>query len=161
MTFQYALARPPQGGVVPGLVVAATNGGTNNITANPTPLGGGPPTVQYYCDFDQATNQASFQISSDTCSGQTLGASGSPNDSCTLQITFVPQPDSYLNFSDSNTQGGLDYFLELNTQQCDLNDSPPQPPPGPSNPCEVDSGRFPVELTANPQARSECRLRPA
>jgi len=159
MTFQYTLSRPPQNGVVPGLVVVATNGGTNTITPNTSPLGGGPPTVMYYCDFDLATNQASFQISSDTCSGQTLGAAGSSNNSCAFEITFSPQPDSYLNFPNANTQGGLDYFLELNTLECDLNNSPPQPPPGAANPCELDSGRFPVELTANPQ--SSLRMAPA
>lgn len=145
MRLQYTLPRPPVNGVIPGLVVVATNGGTNNITADQ-----GPPTVLYFCDFDQATSLSSFQIATDSCSGQTLGASGSANDSCSVQIVFAPQPDSYSKFPDSNTKGGLDYFLQLNTLQCDLNDSPPQPPPSPSNPCEIDSGRFPVELTANP-----------
>jgi hypothetical protein len=50
-----------------------------------------------------------------------------------VQITFVPQPSTSL-------ASGLDYFLELNSQQCNS---------ATTTDCEIDSGRFPVELTAN------------
>jgi len=158
---QFVLPRPPQSGatLLPGLVVVATNGSNGNFPGITPDTSVTPPSLQFFCDFDKATGLGSFQISSDSCSGTLLGPAGSQSDSCALTITFSPQPDSYLNFPNPNTQGGLDYFLELNTVQCDLNDSPPLPPPGPSNPCEVDSGRFPVELTANPP--SPLRMSPA
>jgi len=151
----YYLPRPPQSGVVPGLVVVATNGANINVTPVQQPPSGGPPTAGYYCDFDPTTGQSSFQIVADSCSGAILGPSGSqaPSDTCSLTIMFAPQPDSYLNFPDNATNSGLDFFLELNTSWCgDATDSP-QPD------CEVDSGRFPVELTANPQGA--LRMAPA
>jgi hypothetical protein len=86
-------------------------------------------TINYSCDSDLTSKQPNFQISGDDCSGTLL----LPQSSCTLQITFVPQPSTSL-------VSGLDYFLELNTQQCNNFTT--------SN-CEIDSGRFPVELTAN------------
>jgi hypothetical protein len=70
-----------------------------------------------------------FQISNDNCSGTLLR----PQTSCTLQISFSPQPSTAL-------ASGLDYFLQLNTQQCNS---------ATTQDCEIDSGRFPVELTAN------------
>jgi hypothetical protein len=70
-----------------------------------------------------------FQISADDCSGTLLA----PQASCSLQITFAPQPSTPLS-------PALDYFLELNTVLCTGATT--------SN-CEIDSGRFPVELTAN------------
>jgi hypothetical protein len=45
---------------------------------------------------------------------------------------------------------GLDYFLELNTFQCAN---------GVTSDCEIDSGRFPVELKANPP--SPLRMTPS
>jgi hypothetical protein len=54
--------------------------------------------------------------------------------SCSLQIAYVPQPNT-------NIGNGLDYFLELNTVQCSGSMT--------TN-CELDSGRFPVELRSNP-----------
>jgi hypothetical protein len=82
--------------------------------------------VEYYCDIPNSSGGlASFQISSDMCSGTTLA----PQQTCSLQITYAPQPD-YAPFLD--LQKGLDYFLELNTVG------------------EIDTGRFPVELRANP-----------
>lgn len=93
-------------------------------------------TIQYDCDSDPGTSQPNFQISSDTCSGATLDLQAS----CSLQIAYVPQPKTDVN-------GGLDYFLELNTEQCWSNGVPTLP--SPTNPCEIDSGRFPVELKAN------------
>ena len=111
------LVRPPSPGVIPGLQVD-----TNNIVPN-------VPTINYNCDSDLTTKTPNFQISGDNCSGTLLA----PQASCTLQITFVLQPSTSL-------ASGLDYFLQLNTQQCNSTTK---------NDCEVDSGRFPVELTAN------------
>ncbi len=94
-----------------------------------------PPTITYNCDSDPGTSQPNFQISSDTCTGATLA----PQEGCSLQITYVPQANTVI------PSGGLDFFLELNTLQC----WPAGTTPSESNPCEIDSGRFPVELKAN------------
>lgn len=92
-------------------------------------------TILYNCDFDPTTMAPNFQISSDTCSGTLL----EPQQACNLAITFVPQtPETYAS--------ALDYFLELNTVQCT---DPVNDPPSSANPCELDGGRFPVELRAN------------
>jgi len=85
--------------------------------------------ITYNCDSDLTSSLPNFQISSDDCSGTLLA----PQVSCSLQITFAPQPSTPLS-------PALDYFLELNTLQCIGATT--------SN-CEIDSGRFPVELTAN------------
>jgi len=92
-------------------------------------------TIDYSCDFDIGTNQSNFQISADTCSGTVL----EPQAACSLEIAFVPQ-------SLATYFSALDYFLELNTVQCT---DPVNDPPSQSNPCEIDGGRFPVELRAN------------
>jgi hypothetical protein len=92
-------------------------------------------TIGYSCDFDANTFLPNFQISSDTCTGTLL----LPQATCGLSITFVPQ-------SVASYSGALDYFLELNTLQCP---DPVNTPPSQSNPCELDGGRFPVELRAN------------
>lgn len=91
-----------------------------------------PVTITYRCDSDPQSSQPNFQISSgtDTCTGTTLA----PQASCSLQITYVPQPNTNIG------SGGLDYFLELNTVQCYG---------AVTSDCEIDSGRFPVELKAN------------
>ena len=91
----------------------------------------GNSTIDYSCDWDLTSSQpnANFQISSDTCSGFLLG----PQATCSVEVAFVPQAA----YAQSN---GLDYFLELNTVQCI----------GGASDCEIDGGRFPVELTANP-----------
>ena len=86
-------------------------------------------TINYHCDSDLNSQLPNFQIASDTCSGTLLV----PQASCGVAITFVPQPSTPL-------VPALDYFLELNTLQCAGTTT--------SN-CEIDSGRFPVELTAN------------
>lgn len=86
-------------------------------------------TINYNCDYDLTSMLPNFQISADTCSGTLLA----PLASCNLQITFAPQPSTPLT-------PALDYFLELNTLQCTSATT--------SN-CEIDSGRFPVELKAN------------
>ena len=108
-------------------VVGSPPGVTNPITPDSS-------TIQYNCDSDPGTSLPNFQISSDTCTGTLLA----PQATCGVQITYVPQPNTDIN-------NGLDYFLELNTVQCTnaLNE-----PPTPPN-CEIDSGRFPVELKAN------------
>ena len=97
-------------------------------------------TIDYSCDWDLTGSQpnSNFQISSDTCSGTLL----EPETSCSLEMSLVPQPL----YAQS---GGLDYFLELNTVQC----------VGGAPNCEIDGGRFPVELIANPP--SPLRISPA
>ena len=120
---QLTLPRPPQPGSVSGFQVAQgiffQPGSTN-----------GQNTVSYLCDLDPISNLPNFQISSDRCSGSLLA----PQDSCSLTVTYAPQPTTPL-------LQGLDYFLELNTQQCTGGSAQPD--------CEIDSGRFPVELKAN------------
>jgi hypothetical protein len=102
-------------------------------------------TIDYSCDYDPNTLQPNFQISNDTCGGILL----QPQTTCSLEITFVPQ-------SLTTYYSNLAYFLELNTVQCT---DPVNDPPSQSNPCEIDGGRFPVEITAN-QA-SPLRISPA
>jgi hypothetical protein len=92
-----------------------------------------------FCDVDPNSQQPNFQIISDACSGKTLA----PQESCLVGITFAPQPGT-------NSGSGLDYFLELNTLQC-TNTTTFQ--------CEIDAGRFPVELKSNPA--SPIRMTPA
>jgi hypothetical protein len=89
-----------------------------------------PASITYRCDSDGATGLANFQISSDACSGTVLA----PQASCSLEVTYVPQPNTNI------ASTGLDYFLELNTVQCYG---------GVTSDCEIDSGRFPVELKSN------------
>jgi hypothetical protein len=113
---------------VAGLQVLANGSGSIGITTDAS-------TIQYDCDSDPQTMLPNFQISSDTCTGSLVAAQAS----CSVEIAYVPQPKS-------NVSGGLDYFLELNTVQCA---DPVNDPPSPTNPCEIDSGRFPVELKAN------------
>ena len=98
-------------------------------------------SITYNCDSDPQTLQPNFQISSDTCTGRFLNSQGT----CSLAVTYVPQPKTNLN-------SGVDYFLELNTLQCSSLD-------GVTSGCEIDSGRFPVELKANPP--SPLRMSPS
>jgi hypothetical protein len=86
-------------------------------------------TINYNCDSDLTSKQPNFQIFVDDCSGMLL----TPQASCSLEITFAPQPSTPLT-------PALDYFLELNTLSCTNNTT---------SDCEIDSGRFPVELKAN------------
>lgn len=111
------LPRPLAPGEVSGLQVD-----TFSITPNGS-------TINYTCDSDLTSHQPNFQISADSCSGTLL----MPLGSCSLAVTFAPQPSTALS-------PALDYFLELNTLQCTSSTT--------SN-CEIDSGRFPVELKAN------------
>ena len=96
-------------------------------------------TINYLCDNDLTSHLPNFQITADGCSGTLL----TPQGSCSLQILFAPQPSTPLT-------PALDDFLELNTLQCTSSIT--------SN-CEIDSGRFPVELKAN--LPSPLRMTPA
>jgi hypothetical protein len=58
-----------------------------------------------------------------------------------VAIDYAPQP--------GEAAGGLDYFLQLNTLQCTTS---------PMTDCEIDSGRFPVELKSG--SASPLRLSP-
>jgi hypothetical protein len=104
------------------------------------------PTVGYFCDTDLPTSKGgsgnpNFSIM-DGCSGQTLQPFGQAGDSCSLQVTFVPQPATWREAASALV--GLDDFLQLNTAWCgDANNAPE------AN-CEIDSGRFPVEIKTNP-----------
>ena len=111
------LSRPLTPGTIAGLQVD-----TGNISASGS-------TIQYLCDSDLTSGLPNFQISADTCTGRLLA----PQGSCTIQVSFAPQPSTSL-------ISGLDYFLELNTLQCTGTTT---------SDCEIDSGRFLVELTAN------------
>jgi len=108
---------------VAGLQVLGSSPGT------PFSISPDGTTIEYSCDSDPGTLLPNFQISLDTCTGTLLA----PQASCTLQLTYVPQPNT-----DQNS--GLDYFLQLNTVQCYG---------AVTTECEIDSGRFPVELKAN------------
>ena len=103
-------------------------------------LNNGNNGLLYLCDSDPVSALPNFQISSDSCLGVTLA----PQQSCALTVTYVPQP--------GNPPGTiLDFFLQLTTQQCT--------PGGTQLYCEIDSGRFPVELKTG--ALSPLRLSPA
>ncbi|MGA9354780.1 MAG: Ig-like domain repeat protein [Terriglobales bacterium] len=138
------LPAPRQEAPVAGLLVVGTQPGVNNGILAVLPSGGNPPTITYNCDSDPVSKQSNFQISSDTCTGALLA----PQTSCSVEVTYAPQPDTSI-------AGGLDYFLELNTLQC----WPAGTLPSDSNPCEIDSGRFAVELRSNPP--SPLRLLPS
>ena len=83
-------------------------GGIQIITATTGIISGVPPTVEYSCDADKTTGVPNFQISSDSCTGALLPS----QTSCSVQISFDPQPFAY------NPGQALDYFLELNTLEC-------------------------------------------
>lgn len=116
------LQRPLTAGVIPGFQVDATVSAPN-VT---------PPSISYTCDSDQTSGEPNFQISADTCTGTLLA----PQASCSLAIAYAPQPFTY----SAQAGNGLDYFLELDTLECT---------PNTTLYCEIDSGRFPVELKAN------------
>jgi hypothetical protein len=86
-------------------------------------------TISYLCDIDPVSNRPNFQITSDSCSGAVLA----PSQSCGLSVVLTPQPGTPL-------APALNYFLELNTLECTGSTA--------TN-CEIDSGRFPVELRGN------------
>lgn len=115
-----------------------TTGSTSTLAADTN------NTITYNCDGDPTSLQPNFQISSETCMGLLLA----PQASCSLDITYVPQPYTMANFANN----GLDFFVQLNTLQCSSAD-------GVASNCEIDSGRFPVELKANPA--SPLRMSPS
>jgi hypothetical protein len=125
-------------GAVAGFQVARTDAQGATIFADQT-----NNTVGYYCDADPQSGLPNFQLSLNTCLGRLLA----PQQSCSLELTFIPQPGTNLSGVLGN---GLDYFLELNTLECT---SPS------SLDCEIDAGRFPVELKTNPP--SPLRMSPA
>jgi hypothetical protein len=106
--------------------VAGAIGGLQVDTGSIIPNGS---TINYLCDSDLTSKLPNFQISADTCSGHLLPS----RQTCSVQVTYVPQPSTAL-------IPALDYFLELNTLECAGSTT---------SECEIDSGRFPVELTAN------------
>ncbi len=127
------LPQPIQAGSVNGIQIVY---GISGIASTTAPRN----TVQYGCDIDKTSGLPNFQITSDACSGAVLA----PQGTCAISIRYAPQPASPPSTSSTS------YFLELNTQQC----------PGGSAQadCEIDSGRFPVALTANPA--SSLRMTP-
>jgi hypothetical protein len=106
------IIHPSSPGTIPGIQVVSGISGT-------------APSVQYICDVDIKSDKPNFNIVSDGCSGTLL----TPQQSCTVAITYAPQPNE--------SNGNLDYFLQLNTLQCTSTIT---------TDCEIDSGRFPVEL---------------
>ncbi len=105
------------------------------------------PTVDFFCETDPPRSQGgsglpNLQISHDECSGQTLASFGRQGNRCSVQITFVPQPATWA--AALNANEGLDDFLQLNSMWCGDANNPAEPS------CEIDSGRFPVEIKTNP-----------
>jgi hypothetical protein len=129
------LPEPVQSGQVNGLQVVQ-----GSAYLGRAQMPNGYNTAEYLCDLDLTSGAPNFRLSSDTCTGRLLF----PVDSCTVDVTYTPQPYA------ANQGTGLDYFLELNTQQCTGSVQ---------SYCEIDSGRFPVELKA--AAPSSLRLSPA
>jgi len=146
--------RPPIQNGVSGITMVATQTATTFSQAILNePLS--PPTVAYFCDSDplppKGSGLSNFQISNDTCSGSTLLPFGQAGNSCSLQITFVPQPATFAYNGTIGRSTGWDDFLQLNTVWCGDN--------LPGNNCEIDSGRFPVEIKTNPP--SPLRMTPS
>jgi hypothetical protein len=124
-TLRVTSTYPVQPGDTDGLRVVQGSGLIAVPNAN------GHTVLSYLCDVDLSSNKPNFQLSSDSCTGSLLY----PGDVCNVGIVYAPQPSTA-------TATGVDYFLELNTQQCTGSAAQPD--------CEINSGRFPVELTANP-----------
>lgn len=118
--------RPPVAGLVPGFQVVMNLPFAPAAPPSPTT----PVTPSARCDRDPVSLLPNFQIVSNSCAG---GALLQPQQSCELAITYAPQPGAL--------NGGLDYFIQLNTVECTS--------PVTAN-CEIDSGRLPVELKTNP-----------
>lgn len=146
------IPRPPISKVVPGLQLGETSAG---IQGGPpiTPISSinpplvNAPTVGYFCDPLSSKGGGggvtpNLQISRDECSGQTLAPFGQSGNSCSLEITFVPQSVTWSSYEGGSV--GLDDFLQLNTAWCGDANNPPEPN------CVVDSGRFAVEVKTNP-----------
>ncbi len=111
------LPRPLVPGTVPGIKVV-------------TQISADPPTIDYVCDIDPVSGNASFPITSDSCTGALL----EPLQSCMVAVKFVPQPATQV------LSLSYVFFLQLNTLQCTTTTT---------SECEIDAGRFPVELWAN------------
>lgn len=112
-------AMPPMAGVVPGLQVIDFSNAVN-------------PNVPA-CDSETSSGLPNFQLSADTCSGTTLAS----QESCSVNVSFAVQPGlAGFNFLGS----GVPRYLQLNTLECTGTTTAF---------CEIDSGRVPVELTAN------------
>ena len=79
----------------------------------------------------------SFPISSDSCTGTTLN----PGKSCTFDVAFAPQPG--IAGANDLTSNDSDYFIQLSTLQCTS---------GVTSSCEIDSGRFPIDIKWNNQS---------
>jgi hypothetical protein len=126
------------GAPVAGLLVAVNSGFSNEIIPDNSTT-----TIDYNCDLDPTSDQPNFQISQDSCTGALLPSQSS----CSVEVTYVPQPATQAVIG-----AGLDFFLQLNTVQCWPVSTPP------AN-CEIDSGRFPVELKSN--GPSPLRMLPA
>lgn len=114
------------------------------------------PTVDFFCETDPPRSRGgsglpNLQISNDECSGQTLAPLGQQGNSCSVQVTFVPQPATWA--AALNSSLGLDDFLQLNSMWCGDPNNPAEPS------CEIDSGRFPVEIKTN--APSSLRMSPS
>ncbi|MFZ0479866.1 MAG: choice-of-anchor D domain-containing protein [Terriglobales bacterium] len=125
---------PPKGqNILPHPLLASSPVAGLQVVSNGSgsilPITPGGDTISYNCDSDPGTLLPNFQVSENSCTGIVLA----PQASCSLQIAYVPQPNTDIN-------SGLDYFLELNTVQCSSTIT---------SDCEIDSGRFPVELKAN------------
>jgi hypothetical protein len=105
---------------------------------NPPTLISSSQTITYACDLDQQSQKPNFQIVLDDCSGTLLNV----QQSCSLSIVYAPQP--------LEAAGDLNYFLQLNTLQCTSTTT---------TDCEINSGRFPVELKSG--FASPLRLSPA
>jgi hypothetical protein len=135
-TKQVTLTPPVLTGDVDGLRVVQEDSGQDIMLTFPTTGGAtvAHPSVSYYCDY-----LGNFQISENTPNPCVAGSSGVtlyPGDTCTISVTYQPQATTVI-----TPAAGPHYFLELNTQQCTGSSIQPG--------CEIDSGRFPVELKAN------------
>jgi hypothetical protein len=119
-TTKVTLTRPISG--VDGLRVVQGNTITEESSGTPNSY------ITYNCEL------SNFTITQDPthpCLNTTL----SPGDTCAISISYSPPPGS-------NNANGVDDFVELNTQTCMGNSAQVG--------CEIDSGRFPVELKVNP-----------
>jgi hypothetical protein len=116
---QVTLVRPAIPGSAPGIQVVEGPGQTAPVLTSPA------PSITYACDIDATSQKPNFQIVADGCSGTLL----TPEQSCIVTIIYAPQPNE--------ATGGLDDFLQLNTLECTSMTT---------TDCEIDSGRFPVEL---------------
>ena len=136
--------------------IGLTNSTSISAQSSPSPPLVNAPTVDYFCDIDPPSSSGgsgapNFQISADGCSGQTLAPIGQSGNSCNIQITFVPQPVTWT--AATRAGAGLGDFLQLNTMWCGDAANPAE-----AN-CEIDSGRFPVEIKTNPP--SSLRMSPS